>query len=221
MRPILRFFIISYLVQICLSATGIFDDYDLFASNVAQPDDGSQLSPSLEAPLANLDSYDSHLEPLDGLDLGGMDSDFNISPHDDSIQGQAVVPNLDFIAGGENECSSGDQPASRMRARGASCNAKKKEPPLDLKLPILDTLPSPGKKKLPSPSPINGPSWETGGFESPETCPMSFRGSYYIPVCGVRVGDVGEYTPTPLNGLRGWTVTDATICKSIQTLKIW
>lgn len=212
---LLRFFIVSYLVQLCLSAAGIFDDYDLFASNLVQPDagdDGSQLLSSVEAPLTNLDSYESNLDPLNGLDLGGLDSDFNIFTSDESVQDQAAdVPYRDSMAGGENECSLDGLPASRIRARGGeSCVTRKKQPTLDLKLPTLGSLPA--KKKLPSPSPINGPAWAE--ITNPETCPMSFRESYYIPICGTRLGDVGLYTPTELNGLRGWTVTDATICKS-------
>lgn len=220
----LNFLILLHLSPLCHSAPGIFDDPDIFASSYfPQPDTGVD---NLLSFAPSDDNYDFDLQSYDGLNLGGMDLDSYSDPDSSMFQAldgtsqsyQEADPSQEILANGASECSSDDIfPSKRLRARENSCKPKQD---LDLKLPTLNNLP---QKKLPSPAPLNPPSWQPDEryglynmpeIENHETCPMSFRGWYYVPVCGVRLGDQGRYTPTALNQLRGWTVTDATICES-------
>ena len=221
---------VFHLFPLCHSAPALFDDYDIFASNIfSQPDTDIG---NLELFTSPDDSYDFNLESFNGLNLGGADSnsdsdsDFSMfQPFDDepSQDQQEIDPYQEIMAGGENECSFNDfSPASKLRPRKDWCKEKPDPAVLNLKIPTLDNLPG---KKLPSPTPMNPPSWQPhnvplGGvlfnrpeIENPEVCPKSYKGWYYIPICGIRLGDQGRYSPTELNSLRGWTVTDATICE--------
>lgn len=222
MQSTLNFLILLHISRLCHSAPGWLDDDDLFASSIS-----SQLDANVGnlQPFSSLDDiYDFNLESFDGLNLGETDSDSNMfPPFDESSQDlQELDPYQEIFAGGEHACSSNDLlPPSRLRPRIDWCDQKPDPAILDLKIPTLDNLP---RKKLPSPSPLNPPSWQPldgilfdrPEIENPEVCPKSYRGWYYIPVCGIRLGDQGRYAPTALNNLRGWTVTDATICECIS-----
>ena len=217
----LNFLIALHFSSLCLSAPALFDDADEFAWDMfSQPDADP------DADVGDLQSYQSLDEThdfnpqlFDGLNLGGANSDSQsdadssmFQPFDESSQDlQAIDP---------NECSSNDlSPASRLRPRADWCEQKPDPAILNLKIPTLDNLPG---KKAPSPSPLNPPSWQPldgilfnkPEIENPQVCPMSFRGWYYIPICGIRLGDQGRYSPTGLNPLHGWTVIDASICES-------
>lgn len=214
MQSMLNFLIVLHLFPLCHSAPGLFDNDGLFASNMfSQPDvnlDNLQ-------PYASLDgNYDFDTQSFDGLNLGaGADPSSESSmfqPFDESSQDhQDIDPYQDIIADAQNECSStGLSPASRLRPRLDWCDQKPDTAVEDLKLPTLDSLPS--KRPLPKPSPINPPSWQRG--DNPEICPMSFKGQYYLVVCGTRSNEPEMYIPTALNFLHGWTVIDASICES-------
>lgn len=213
MYPLLRVSILLHVIQLCLSAPELFDNLDLIASNIfSQPDAQNDFLQS-DASLDENSGY--NLETLDGLNLGESYSDSSMfQSFDEPIQGQEDTgSDQGIFAGGETDCSFNDLlPASRVKVRRAICNIQQ-DPGVQIpKLPTLDDLP---QKKLPSPSPVHpssGNSWAE--WENPEVCPMSFRGRYYIPICGTRLGEQGRYTPTTLNNLRGWTVTDATVCES-------
>ena len=227
----LNFLIFLHLFPLCHSAPALFDDYDFLASNMfSQPDTNIG---SLESYTSLDDSYDISPGSFDGLNLAGADSNSDLDsdfimfqPFDDESNQdhQEIEPYQEIMASGENECSSDVLlPASRLRPRIDWCKEKPDPAVLNLKIPTLDNLPG---KKLPSPTPLNPPSWQPLGgilfnkpeIENPEVCPKSFKGWYYIPICGIRLGDQGRYSPTELNPLRGWTVTDATICESKASL---
>ena len=206
-----------YLAYICLATPELFADDLLFASNTLLPPD--ELDDGLLSYASFDENYGYDLEPTDGVNPEEMKPELSMfQPSDGIIQGQQVTePYPDIIAGEEMECSPDDLlPAGNIRARGASCGTKEDPAFQQLRLPTLDNLP---KKNLPAPSPLNAPGWkpeiiyDMPEYENPESCPMSFRQWYYVPVCGIRSQDPAVYTPTETMPLRGWTVTDATICE--------
>lgn len=210
MSSVLEGVLLLLLAQCCLSAPGIFDDGDFLSSNIFAPSDTDNDDLLSYSSLGGNYGFD-----LDQPTVGQTDAD-----PDSSMFQQYTASNSDIFADGENECSLNNlQPSRKLRARGASC-ATTGDPTIgQLKLPTLDDLPV---KKLPRPAPIGGSDWKpdenlgwfnSPAIEKPESCPMSFRGWYYIPICGIRSGDPGIYTPTATNNLNGWTVTEATVCK--------
>jgi hypothetical protein len=223
MHPIFSLFILLPLVLSAPEIT-LFGGADLDASNFfLWPDAYGDTQSYLPLEInSNEDAFNP--ESLNGLDYGGWDPLFQ--PSEEQNQDQpAIDPYPEIFAGAEDQCSFDDfGPASKLRARGASCPEKQDAPVMDL-LPPLDNLPGPNRKKLPSPSPVNPPAWapfeqqdrnimyNDPAIENPEICPFGWRGWYFIPVCGVRLGDQGKYRPTESNPLKGWTVTDASLCK--------
>lgn len=234
MCSILTFLIYLHFSSLCLSAPALFDNSDESAWDMfSQPDADADVG-GLQSYSALDETSDINPQFFDGLNLGGADSDSHsdsdssmFQPFDESSQDhQAIDSYQEIFAGKGNECSFNDLlPASRLRPRADWCEQKPDPAILNLKIPTLDNLPG---RKLPSPGPLNSPSWQPlNGIlfnrpevENPQVCPMSFRNWYYIPVCGIRLGDQGKYSPTELNSLRGWTVTDASICESASVNSI-
>lgn len=220
MRSMLNFLILHHFSSFCLSAPALFDDSDEFAWDMfSQPgaDTGDLQS------YTSLDqNYGFDSQSFDGLEFGGTDPDSSMfqSVDESSQDHPAMNPYQETFASGENECSSNNlSPASRLRPRADWCEQKLDPAILNLKIPTLDNLPG---KQLPRPGPLNAPSWQPldgilfnrPEIENPQVCPMSYKQWYYIPVCGIRLGDQGKFAPTASNPLRGWTVTDASICES-------
>lgn len=208
MHSTLNFLVLLHLTQLCLSAPGWFDGLDLFASNTlpqpGAPDDDLLSYASLD------DNSNVNLEPLDGLNLGESSADLDMfQSSDESISGQETV------AGEQDQCSFNNlQPASRVRARGTSCDDVKQSPALNL--PTLNNLPKPASMNPPDWMPLEDSKLlNIPEIEDRESCPMSPRGWYYIPICGNQLGEHGWYKPTAVNPLRGWTVTEASICESM------